>query len=266
MNSMTDATNKYEQLLELAVLEAHGLLEPIESELFTKSFHDAPASVQDQIIQLQRDFAVDTTLLPTDTPSSSLKQKVLRSVTDAADQEAERLAPLALIGARASASKATRKTKQTHIWRIVALILFGVSVVLGIVAVDTQRRIDTLTQIAMNVDSETTIANAIPSQFKAFIANPYCHITRLERENGNPDSYLRIATNEMFGGGYVLGIDLEEGEEIVINGTTPTGEVLELARFTANGSITGHYFSIDKSIVPGLQITATNASTGQRWI
>ena len=61
---MTYESHNYNQLLELAVLDAHGLLEPIEADLFNRSFHDAPASVQDEIVQLQRDFACDETLLP----------------------------------------------------------------------------------------------------------------------------------------------------------------------------------------------------------
>ncbi len=264
---MTDTTNNYKQLLELAVLDAHGLLEPIEADLFTRSFHDAPAAIQDEIIQMQQNFASDTSLLPSDTPSADLKRKVLQSVADAADQEARRLAPLALIGARASASNGThRNPNHTYIWRIVALILFGISVVLGIIAVDTQRRIDRVTQMAMNVDIQSTISDVVGSDFKAFIDNPYCHVTRLERTVGNLDGYLRVATNELGGGGFVVGIDLEQGEEIIIQGTTPSGEVLELARFTATGSIAGTVFKIDKALVPGLKLTAINAVTGERWV
>ena len=264
---MTDTTNNYNQLLELAVLDSHGLLEPIEAELFTKSFHNAPASIQDEIIKLQRELAEDDSLLPLVTPAPALKQKVLQAVTDAADQEARRLAPLALIGARASVAQGGgNNTSPSYFWRIAALVLFGISVVLGIIAVDTQRRIDNITQMAMNLDTAITITDVVGSKFKAFVDNPYCHVTRLERENGNPDGYLRIATNELFGGGYVIGIDLEQGEEIIIQGTTASGDVIELARITADSAISGRAFEIDKALVPGLTLTAINATTGQRWV
>ena len=108
---MTDTTNNYNQLLELAVLDSHGLLEPIEAELFTKSFHNAPASIQDEIIKLQRELAEDDSLLPLGTPAPALKQKVLQAVTDAADQEARRLAPLALIGARERSTRSEQQYK-----------------------------------------------------------------------------------------------------------------------------------------------------------
>lgn len=269
---MTNEIHNYKQLIELAVLDAHGLLEPIESDLFDRSFHDAPASIQDEIIQMQRAFALDESLLPSDKPPASLKKRVLRSVSEAADKEARRLAPLALIGARASAIRGKLGTpKQTYFWRIAALILFGVAVVLGIMAVESNQRANRNAKVAMNIDAASTIKDLIRTdidepQFEEFIGNPYCHVTRLEREHGNTDGYLRIAVNERFGRGHVLAIDLLDGEEIIIQGTTEDGEVLELARISADGPIVGRWFEIDKNQVPGLTITAVDAKTGNRWI
>jgi hypothetical protein len=264
---MTNEIHNYKQLIELAVLDAHGLLEPIEADLFNRSFHDAPASVQDEIIQIQRDFALDESLLPSVTPPSSLKKKVLHAVAEAADKEARRLAPLALIGARASAMRGKLGTsKQTYFWRTAALILFGVAVVLGIMAVESNRRATRVSQVAMNMNATSTIADIVGPEFRLFIGNPYCNVTRLEREFGNNDGYLRVAVNERFGGGYVLGLDLQDGDEIIIQGTTQDGEVLELARFTAHGPIVGHSFDIAKELVPGLTIAAVDAKTGNRWI
>ena len=137
---------------------------------------------------------------------------------------------------------------------------------LGIITVDTERRIDSITQMAMKLGTAVNITDAVGSKFKAFVDNPNCHVTRLERENGNPDGYLRIATNELFGGGYVIGIDLEQGEEILIQGTTASGDVIELVLFTADSAISGSDFEIDKALVPGLTLTAINATTGQRWV
>ena len=101
---MTNEIHNYKQLLELAVLEAHGLLEQIEVDLFTRSFHDAPASIQEEIVRIQEKFALDDSLLPAENPPAELRKKILQSVAETADKEAQRLAPLALIGARASAA------------------------------------------------------------------------------------------------------------------------------------------------------------------
>lgn len=266
---MTNDTHNYKQLIELAVLDAHGLLEPIESDLFNRSFHDAPASIQDDIIRMQRDFALDETYLPTISPPDSLKRRVLRSVAQAADKEAQRLAPLALIGARANAARSMNGlTKPAYFWRTAALILFGVAVVFGIMAVDSNRRATRISQLAMNFDTSSTITDALGVEYASFIDNPYCVVTWLQPESTDRsnDRRIRVSLNELFGDGYIACFDLEEGEEIIIQGTTTSGAVIELARITASGPISGHTFSIDKALVPGMTIAAFNAKTGSRWI
>ncbi len=264
---MTNETYNPKQLLELAVLDAYGLLEPIESDLFNRSFHDAPETIQDEIKQMQESLALDDSLLPADMPPVSLRKKVLDAVAETADKEAQRLAPLALIGARASAAQAKFGTsKQATLWRTAAVVLLGVTVVLSIITLDAQRKANQSAQIAINTSTNNAINEMIGSEFAKYVGNPYCQVVRLEREDGNATGYLRVAMNERFGNGYVIGIDLEDNEEIIIQGTTKDGEVLELARIFADGPIVGRSFEIAKNLVPGLTITAVDAKTGNRWI
>ena len=56
------------ELLELAALDALGLLDEFEAAYYTRSFHDAPATVQDEIKRLQAELATDQRLLPGDEP------------------------------------------------------------------------------------------------------------------------------------------------------------------------------------------------------
>ncbi len=264
---MANETHNYKQLLELAVLDAHGLLEPIESDLFNRSFHDAPASIQDEIKQMQEEFSLDDTLLPEDIPPTTLRKKVLDAVSETADKEAQRLAPLALIGARASIAQGKLgSSKSTLFWRTAAMILFGVAVVLIVMTVDANLKANRISQIALNTGATESLAEMGGEEFKKFVGNPYCQITRLERENGNSTGYIRVAVNEQFGDGYVIGLDLEDGEEIIIQGTTSDGKVIDLARLIADGPVVGQGFKIDPSMVHGLTIAAIDARTGKRWI
>ena len=64
-------------LLELAVLDSHGLLESMESELFNRAFHDAPVALQDEIQRMQEKLATDESLLPEDLPDATLRKRVL---------------------------------------------------------------------------------------------------------------------------------------------------------------------------------------------
>lgn len=264
---MTNETHNYKQLLELAVLEAHGLLDPIESDLFTRSFHDAPVSIQEEIIRTQEAFALDTSFLPDENPPAELRKRVLQAVADSADQEAQRLAPLALIGARASAAQAQfGSSKNVTLWRTAAVVLFGVAVVLAVITLDTQRKANRSAQLALNSATNTALTELVGHKFNEFVGNPYCQVTRLERENGDSAGYLRIALNERFGNGFIMGIDLEDGEEIIIQGTTTDGTVIELARLSADGPIVGQDFEIDNALVKGMTITAFDANTGKRWV
>ncbi len=264
---MANETYNYKQLLELAVLDAYGLLEPIEEDLFNRSFHNATASIQDEIKQIQEEIALDHSLLPTDMPSSSLRKKVLDAISETADKEAQRLAPLALIGARASAAQANfGSSRATTVWRTAAVVLFGVAIVLAIITLDVRRKAHQNAQIALNSATNTELYELVGHKFSEFVGNPYCQVTRLEREDGNSSGYLRVALNERFGDGFVIGIDLEEDEEIIIQGTNATGEVIELARITADGPIVGRHFAIDKALVKGLNIAAIDAKAGKRWI
>ncbi len=87
-----------EELLELAALDALGLLDEYEAALYTRSFHHAPAAVQDEIKDLQAAYSADPTFLPDVEPASTGRVRVLGAVRRAIEQESLELAPLAMIG------------------------------------------------------------------------------------------------------------------------------------------------------------------------
>lgn len=98
MTSLTAMTGQ--ELLELAALDAFGLLDSFETERYTRSFHHAPAAVQDEIIRVQAELAGDARLLSPEEPDSSLRQRVLAAVAEAMERENSQFAPLATIGRR----------------------------------------------------------------------------------------------------------------------------------------------------------------------
>jgi len=254
------------QLLELAVLDAHGLLEPLESDLFNGAFLDAPVALQEEIQNIQEELALDTSLLPDDVPDASLRRRILEAVAKAADDEANRLAPLALIGARAGASRHYQQSIGTSAWRAVAMVLFGVSVVLAAFAMNAVDRANDITKYALNADVENTLADLIGTEFGEFIRNPSAPAVGLERTNDDPTGYIRVAINERTGAGYIFAIDLKNGEEFIIQGTTPDGEVIELARITAgNTPVVAQTFSVDIAIAGSLSYRAVDTTGKIIW-
>jgi len=254
------------QLLELAVLDSYGLLEPMESELFDRAFHDAPAALQDEIKRLQEDLAIDNSLLPADCPDATLKRRVLDAVAKAADEEASRLAPLALIGARAGATRRNQHLMGTSIWRAVAMVLFGVTVVLAAFAINENERANNITKYALNADVERTMSDLVGSEFGEFIRNPSAPAVGLERVDGNTTGYIRVAINERTGNGYVFAIDLIEGEEFIVQGLTNDGKIIELARFTVGSTpIVAQTFSVKVAIAGSLTYRAVDTTGMVVW-
>ena len=88
------------ELLELASLDAMGLLDDFEATVYTRAFHEAPATVQDEVVRLQAQVAGDLSLLPGDEPDPKLRERVLKAVAAAIERNDDALAPLASIGRR----------------------------------------------------------------------------------------------------------------------------------------------------------------------
>lgn len=92
-----------DELLELAPLDALGLLDEYDALLFSRGFHAAPESVQAEIRELQASVASDETLLPDVPLPAALADRVLTAVRSEVDASSD-LAPLATIGRRRAAS------------------------------------------------------------------------------------------------------------------------------------------------------------------
>ncbi|MCP3904624.1 MAG: hypothetical protein GY715_13440 [Planctomycetes bacterium] len=169
-----------EDLHELAALDAFGLLDDYEAALFTRSFHHAPAAVQDEIKVAQAQYASDVSLLPDAEPPTSLKARVLRSVAGAIEQESVELAPLATIGRR----RPERPDVVARIgarggspyWRAASFVLAAVALLSTYFALDTGARNDQLWDFVINRDIEegvdAVIKDAIDPNAMAIVLDP----------------------------------------------------------------------------------------------
>ena len=99
-----------EELIEQASLDALGLLDAFEAAHYAKSFHAAPASVQEEIRQLQAEIATDASLLSDEEPPAGLRGRVMGAVMDSIEHETRELQPIATIGSRARRVAATGAT------------------------------------------------------------------------------------------------------------------------------------------------------------
>lgn len=133
-----------DELLELAALDALGVLDAVESARFERAFDAAAPSLQAEARAVQDKVALDPTLLSDEAAPASLRLRTLARVADAI--EADAAAPIATIGPvrtqRASGASAQlidrdvlvrevmeraarEQSPRQHLWRAASLFLFA---------------------------------------------------------------------------------------------------------------------------------------------
>ena len=87
-----------EELLELAVADALGVLDEVDTARFERAFSSAAPSLQAEVRVAQDRVALDRMLLVDEQPPASLRLKTLARVAAAIELEAAGAAPIAMIG------------------------------------------------------------------------------------------------------------------------------------------------------------------------
>lgn len=200
-----------EELLELAALDAFALLDDYESALFTRSFHHAPAAVQDEIQEIQAAFASEAALLPDAEPTPDLRQQVLDAVAKAVESEAVGFSPLAMIGRTRPAEKETAGRiglgSSAQIWRAAAFVLAGVVLVSAYFNVQLRSDNNQLIDYAFGLGSQKEIEKRIGTEVLAALGSPTTtHVALL------PTASSMHAERGMFA---MLGVP-EGGDEAVL--------------------------------------------------
>lgn len=136
------------ELIEMASLDALGLLDPEEREAFERAFRTAPPSVQAQIRRDQlRYSAMDEMLPPVEAPLG-LKARVLAAVQNAMSQVSGRRSDvLAKIPELRSSYGVNRY------WRAAAIGAMAASLVLAVIALQVQNSFKEISSIAMNSEA-----------------------------------------------------------------------------------------------------------------
>ncbi len=217
-----------QELLELAALDALGLLDRYEAALYTRSFHHASAPVQDEIVRLQAEIASDETLLPVDEPDGSLRERVLRKVAEAIEAEASEFAPLATIGRRRRGSNESdgRSTFGTSgpFWRAAAFILAGTVVVLAYFWSDATKAHNELAMVALSSLTDGQLTQMIGPDITSFMFDD--NVQRIVLKSDNPNASLEA----------VLFINPETGTAFLVTNNFP--QSLE-PTFSVNITTTG---------------------------
>jgi len=166
-----------EELLESAALDAFGLLDEYEASLYTRSFHYAPAAVQDEIIQLQANLVSDETFLTPQEPDPVLRQRVLDAVAEAIELEAPQLEPLAIIGRARPIAETLPAGRlplppSARFWRAAVFVLCAGLIVTFYFLNDAQKSQIKLAQMALSNNTDSQLERLIGPTFKNYLFDP----------------------------------------------------------------------------------------------
>jgi hypothetical protein len=241
MTSPTPMTR--EELLELAALDAFGLLDEYEAALYTRSFHHAPVAVQNEIKELQAAFAHEASLLPDVEPDPALRQRVLDAVARAIEAESMELAPLAMIGrpdrARNGAAGRMGFGASTPVWRAAAFALAAALLVVAYFAGQFLERNNQMTDYVIGILTHDQIQEKIKPNFRDFVANPSCAMDVLQPATDGIDAVATVFVNERTGEAFFLALRLPvQSDPYVLRATDDNGKSVSWEFFGTN-DVTG---------------------------
>ena len=237
-----------EELRTLAALDVFGLLDEYESNLYTRSFHHASASVQDEILELQEAIAQNPPLLMSEEPVAQLRDKVMDSIAHAMDKESRKFAPIASIGRHRANNSLNGEPGQRHVhmrgaqfWRAATFVLAGALVAVAYFFATTVQHAQLVTELVLDINTAEQAKELLGHDFEYFVSNPDCdQFALVPGENAGIAAsgivYVNKATNEAFL--FTVGLP-HDNEEYVLRVSTDSGMSEELKSFSPRAALLG---------------------------
>lgn len=200
-----------EELLQLAALEAFGLLDEFESAEYTRWFDDAPATVQDEIVEFQASLVTDGVFLSADEPSPELRQRVIEVVAEAIENDS---APLARIGRGRGAGVAGRVgiSRSGQFWRAAAFAMAAALIVCLYFINDVLNDSHSIAKIALGAETDTQLRELIGPGFEEFRNHPACEHRVLRSPEGDFPGYAVVYINEATNEALLVTVGMPKGQ------------------------------------------------------
>jgi hypothetical protein len=247
-----------EELIEQASLDALGLLDAFEAAHYAKSFHAAPASVQEEIRQLQAEIATDASLLSDEEPPAGLRGRVMGAVMDSIEHETRELQPIATIGSRARRVAATGATatdiagvvrdermniqyrsmqRSVAVWRAasvaLAASLLGSFLWLNVITHEAM----SIAQLAQGQATQAQLIEMLGSDYATFSGNKTMKIRSLAALAGQAGAAI-LYCDPKNGDGYLVGFGLAEVGTYTIRSIADDGTSVVLGQMIGGARVT----------------------------
>lgn len=159
---------KTQELLELAALDALGLLDEAERDQFDRAFRAAPPALQAQIRREQTRIAGDDSLLPRIEAPIGLKARVLAAWREAVEAVSNRSPARRLVGALTLLPA----RGVSPLWRAGAIGCAAASVVLAVAMVNIRREVDRMTDATKSIGMQEYFAKEFGARFERMSTAP----------------------------------------------------------------------------------------------
>lgn len=238
-----------EELLELAGLDALGLLDEYEAELFTRSFHYAADTVRDEIIRLQAEVAADDSLLPADDASKDLRARVLALVAEAIERESTELAPIATFRNRSRRDGAPDSSGRWRLgpntfWRAAVFALTGALIAMTYLWSAAVQEANDIATLALREATSAWLIEKVGPGIKDFLFDSSEKVV-LEANPPNAPHQAMVFVNAETGSAFIVTdkLPLAITPKYVVSVIQANGEVLDLTTITSSQGVGG--FRID---------------------
>jgi hypothetical protein len=265
-----------EELLELAPLEALGLLDELDERRFDIAFDDSTLSVQDEVRDLQAAVAAEFGSAGSESPDRAMRYRVLAALSSAVDEDDQQCAPIAAIGTPRAihknlmtnrsgeyredidprlteAIRRDRYARSSLIWRAAAIALgCGLLVTLYFTNQLSQNSRE-LVELALGNSNTVQLREKIGPAYEEFVASPTSIVHSMASTNpANVSGGITIFIQPQDQKGLLLGFSLAQdvGPYQLFAVDSKSGTESRLRQFTSLQAIAAVGFSI-KGIVPG---------------
>jgi len=251
-----------EEILELARLEALGVLDEIDSERLNRLFHGVTPSIQSEIRALQASICGDETLLHPEAPDARLRGCTLTRVQDEAAAEQAALAPVASIGPMRSGSVRSNPTSDQAIefvrlhaafensrsdlsswtrtaiaWRAAAIVAFALLTVSLYYNFASSFYAVRIGQLALDANARDALMRELGPSYRDF-ADSGCLVRGMAATKRGVSGAAAIYVNSRTGQAFLIAFGLPEEARFNVRMVTEAGERIDMGSLVPSGQTT----------------------------
>ena len=256
-----------QQLLEMALLDACGLLETDELERFEAAFAEAPESIKAQIRREQSRFADQSELLPDVTPRPELRRLVVDAVRRAAGTavtaDTLRFERMVNTGAVPMPADIHRR-RVMPFWRAAAIVLAVTTVFGGVLSLEMRNQIDEMGNRISSINSADLFLRYgnMPGLQDAMFG-PNSERVLFKPVDPSAEAMAAVFTDTQTSRSYFVCNRLpvlEEGQYELVLLNDDQNYVSTITTFTSNGETDGHEFAFTSDLRGNVAIATRTAS------